>query len=219
MDLLAIRTRVRSGVGSPSTTDVTDTVLNGFINDATSDLAVKFPHHKARRRTSFNTVADTQEYDLPSDVGAILRVWDETNHRRLEKIADSGFSELPDMESGKPLKYCRFRTQIALVPSPDEDDIVIWIHYRQNLTAMSADGDEPELPRSWHHGIVLLAKWYYYDDQGDVLKKNEAWATYRTWLDDMPTEQEEESADIDSGVRLPTLATRGRKQADDFEDE
>ena len=103
MNLPAIVTRLRRRVGSPTTAEVPDSEMEENINDAYRDVAHKFRHHKSRKLCSFSTVATQSKYGLPADVGAIYRVWDDTNKIRLRKRGVRWFSMLPTQTDDQPL--------------------------------------------------------------------------------------------------------------------
>lgn len=207
MQLSDMRTKLRKRIGNPSTTDVADTTLNEHLNTAYGEIANEFRFRKVRKLCTFDTVADQAEYGLPSDCLAVLRVRDTTNELRLEKLDDRRFAELTDTdETGEPTGYVRFRDWITLVPTPD-DAYTIQLHYKADVTDLSADADEPVLPSVWHRGIVMLAAFYYYDEEGDVPKAQSAYNVYELWASKKPVEVDEEKTDFDSGVTIPSLGT------------
>lgn len=204
MNLSDMRTSLRRKIGNPGTTEVPNATLDEHLNNAYRDLATKFAHPKARKICSFPTVADSAAYGLPTAIGGILRVWDDTNKKRLEKIGDRRYAELPTMETGKPDRYVRLRDFIELIPTPD-DAYTIFIHYTETIADLVQTDDVPVIPIPWHVGIVFLARWYYRDDQGDLPKASYALNAYNGWLSNRPTTFDEETVDIDSAVELPTL--------------
>jgi len=210
MDLLTVRTKLRSRIGNPAVAEVTDATLDDHINDAYRDLGTKFKHPASRKICDFTTVADTSAYGLPGDAEAILNVWDTTNNKRIYKKSARWFAELTAQTSAKPKNYVRFRNYLELVPPPD-DAYVIRVYYRTSITDLSLDGDEPVIPVTWHIAIVLLARWYYFDDQGDLPKAGYSLRAYDRWLRDRSTIDEEESSDYDSAVELSSLETQDER--------
>jgi len=202
-------------IGSPTTDDVSDDRLDIHINEAYRDIATKFPHHKARKLCSFPTVAGTSDYGLPAEAEAVLRVWDETNGKWLKKVGDTFLVQWDTLNEpdAQPENYIRLREFIRLYPTPD-GIYTIWIFHREEIADLAADGDEPVINLSWHPAIPRLARYKYYDEQGDIPKAQYAFTAYQAWLSDKPTEFEEESRDIDSGVTIPTLQRRKTSQLD-----
>lgn len=228
MQLLELRTRLRSQVGNPTVVDASDAYLNQLVNDSMKDITGRFRFHKARKRCLFWTVNGQDDYGLPVDCEVVLRLWDTTNRRKLEKIGDRQFSSqtnLPDT-TGKPEKYVRYRDYVELYPTPDlgtsadaQDGYAIEVFYKYKQVELAADSDVPGIPDSWHLGIVLYGKYLYYMNQGDVPKQQICMESWKIWLADKPTEIDEESVDIDSGVEVvplsgPTSARQDFNHAD-----
>jgi hypothetical protein len=203
VDLQTMRTRLRERIGSPSTTDVTDAALNSHINLALEEVGNKYAFHKMRKRCRFTTEQGVSKYALPSDIAAVLRLANITSKRKLEKRGDRDIANSDQLE-GEPTKYVRYRDYTELLPIPD-GEYVIEVYYKVVLTEITADTEEPVIPQPWHMGVVLLARWYYYDAQGDIPKASYAMQSFDKWVQDKPVEIHEESVDIDSGVELPTI--------------
>jgi hypothetical protein len=206
MTISEMRTMLRSRIGSPSTVDVPDAKLTESINIAYKDIADRYRFHKARKRCQFSTIVGQDKYDLPSDVLAVLRVSDETNRKKLTKGGDRTVSSRQqDATQGRPVWYVRYRDYMQLGPVPD-GVYLMEVFYKYALADLTdADNQTPGIPSSWHYGIVLMAKYYYYEDQGDSPKAQTAYEAWKLWVADKPTEIDEETVDIDSGVEIPTL--------------
>lgn len=207
MDLSTIRTRLRRQVGNPSITDVADSLLNEHINVAYREIADRYRFNNVRKLCRFSTIASTRRYSVPEDYSNAIRLRDLTNKIRLEKLDSRRLFELTDIDTtGKPTKYTIVKDWIELHPTPD-DVYEIEMYYKAEIVELSADGDIPALPTAWHQGILLLSKHYYYVEEGDVPKSLAAFNAYEQWLATKPVELDEEKADYDSGVSIPTLET------------
>lgn len=211
MQLSVMRTRLRKRIGNPDSTDVTDSTLDQHINDAYRDIATKYHHHRARKLCEFPTVTSQSSYGLPTTVGAVLKVIDTTNDKKLKKLGPRRYAEMDfaSPDDGKPVWYIRLRQFVTLMTddggAPD-GIYTIRIHYTDTITDLAEATDTPVIPIPWHVGIILLARWYYHDEQGDNPKAAYALNAWRSWLSDRSTEIEEElMADMDSGVEVPTL--------------
>lgn len=205
MDLVTIRTRLRRRVGNPQVAEVPDGELNENINDSYRDVATKFRHHKSRKICSFVTTVGVSQYGLPTDVGAVYRVWDDTNNKRLRKRGARWFAELTAQENGKPLDYVRFRNYVELVP-PADGIYTIQVYYSHTIVTLAADGDTPELPETWHIGVLHLSEWYYWIDRGDAVKADNAYKVWQLWVRDKPVEVDDETVDIEQGVVVASLS-------------
>lgn len=220
MRLDAMRTQLRQRIGSPTATDVTDATLTDHLNSAYLDIADRYRFHKARKRCQFRTVQGEPRYDMPSDLLAIYRISDTTNNVKLEKWGDRQLSSRTDTTTqGKPLRYVRYRDWVELDPLPDygnglafDDPLVtgylMEVFYKYAIAAMVGDADVPGIPSSWHEGIVRMAKYYYYENIADAPKAAMAYEAFKLWVSDKPTEIDEESVDIDSGVEVLSLSRR-----------
>lgn len=222
MNLSEMRTRLRRQIGNPTTTDVPDAQLTEHVNDAYREIVAKFRFHKTRKVCTFDTTADTRRYGLPEDAKWVMRVRDDTNKRFIEKTDDHRLSRIDDLTTtGKPELYARYRDWIELQPTPD-GVYTISVYYESDITELSADSDEPVMSEAWHRGLVNLAKYYYYDDQGDDAKALSARNKYEAWLTSQPSEVDEEQRFNDHGVQIPSLGewagygTSGRSRTGDF---
>lgn len=216
MQLSEIRTMLRRRVGNPTSGQATDSFLDQIINIAYRDVANRFRFHQSRLLFSFSTVVGTQSYDLPSDCRVLLRVRNTTQNYegKLEKLGDRRVAEITDEETdGTPTQYARYNNKLYLYPTPDQI-YTLEIYYKQELTDLAADADIPVIPTSWHYGIVLLARFYYFDDQGETAKAIAANNIYDNWVSNQPDELDEEKVDFDSGVSIPTLENWGGKRLD-----
>jgi len=217
MNLGQARTKLRRKIGNPSTVDVANALLTEALNESYRELATKYRHYKARKMCNFDTVEDQAEYGLPTDCGAIIQLWDITNEVEILRKYRKDFVLEDSPTSGKPTHYLRFRDYILLTPPPD-DIYTLRLHYREDIADLSADGDEPVLPTPWHQGWVLQARWWYYDDQGDVPKALYALKMFERWLEGTPTEIDEENMHSDMGVVLPGLGSAAKRLDFDHED-
>lgn len=218
MILSTMRTKLRKRIGNPDIFDVPETDLTEHINSAYRDIADRFRFHKVRKMCTFPTVSGTKDYQLPSALAAIISVRDKTTGQKITKtdVRDDAGQESENSDvQGIPCKYIRFRNFIRFEPTPD-GVYSVEIFYKADVVDLSADGDEPILPESWHEGILKLARHYYYDGKPDVAKAQYALSIYQSWLSTKPVEVDEEKRDLDKGVRIPTLAhpRRGRFSSD-----
>ena len=208
MDFAALKARLRLTVKQPDTTDLTDVDAGGYINSGYVDLCGRYPYHQTRKRCEFNTTSGEEKYQLPLDCSAVLRLKNMTLGYKLWKAGDrlvaDRLSEHANELLSMPRRYVRYRNYVELVPTPD-GVYTIEVFYLAVPVLLDAAIDTPILPISWHDGIWMRAKWYYYMDRGDIAQQTNALNQYKVWLLDKPSEIDEESRDIDSGVELPEL--------------
>ena len=202
--LSALRTKLRRKIGNPSVADVADSLLTEHINTAIDRITSRYVFNNVRKICTFPTVANESQYFLPNDCFAVLRVRDNTNNKRLVKIGDQQYADRLDDTPGKPESYLRQKTWVTIVPVPDAV-YTIELFYKAMPVDLVNDADLPVTPPAWDEGIVLMARHVYWDDIGDYVKAKYGLDTFNAWVQVMPTEVDDESATIDSGVQIPSL--------------
>lgn len=219
MNLATLRESLRRMIGNPTTADVTDGQLLVHINTAYRELTNKYRFHLGRKICTFDTIQGVSRYGLFPDLASIIRVRNNTTEVRME-MSDSRrrYEEVnmtANVQLGKPVRYIRFRDWMELMPIPD-GVYEIEVYYKMSIVDLAADGDSPVIPESWHRGILLLSRYVYYDEEGDIPKATTAYARFNTWVQDQPTEVDEEKSDLDTGVAIPTLGDWSTAIREDF---
>lgn len=208
MNFGELKARLRVATKNPSVTELSDAAAGAYINSGYTDLASRYPYHQTRKRCTFDTEVGEEKYQLPTDLTALYRVKNMTHGYKVWKSGDRLVADrLTDGFRSRPLKYVRYRNYIEFAPTPNAvETIEIW--YNAVPAILVADADVLVLPVTWHDGVWMRAKWYYMIDRGDLAQKASADADYKLWLSDKPSEIDEETRDMDSGVEMPEL-TRG----------
>jgi hypothetical protein len=220
-----MQARLLKRLGSPSDSGApTADDLTYYLNVAYLDILDRFRFHKARQRCRFNTIAGTSRYSIPTEAKAIFRLMNVTRGYKLSKRGDrflssnSPATDLTNLDEtvipnippsytwGPPTEYIRYRDYMELSPIPDSV-YTMEVFYKYDVPELVDLVDAPAIARSWHHGIVLLATWYYYDEQKDQPKKQDALSTFMEWVSTKPNEIDEESVDIDTAAEVPTLSS------------
>jgi hypothetical protein len=212
MNLGAMRTSLRTRIGSPSVADVPDANLNGHINDAYQEIFNKYKFKRRRARARFTTVIGADKYDLSTLTDIVYKVWDRTNGKELTFVGTNVLSERdydasPNalVQNARPEQYAHVETYLQILPPPD-GLYVIELVYRVLFTTLVNDSDLPIIPANWHRGIVILAAHHHFDDEGgDVAKATYHGGAFDKWVADQPVEEHEETEAIDTGVEVPTL--------------
>ena len=207
MNFLELRSALRTSVKNPDQADFPEFNAGVYINEGYRDLSGRYAYHQTRHRCTFVTVAHEAKYQLPPDLASVLRLRDVTHGRKLTKAGDRMVAGqyVPILEHW-PKYYVRYRNYVQLLPTPSESGYVIEVFYIAIPRLLALDTDVPVLPDTWHRGIVMRGKWYYFLDKGDSAQATEAMNSYSIWLSDKPSEIEEESVDLDSAVETPELA-------------
>lgn len=206
MNLLTMRNTLRTKIGSPTATDVSDATLTRICNAVYREVASKYPFNEVRCIKSFATIAGSPRYDVPTDLAALYRVWNDTEKKKLIKRGVRFLaSARKGVADGKPRYYVRVKDYIQLIPTPDAV-YNIHIFYLTDIQDMVADTDSPVLPLAWHDGLVLKARHAYYDERGDIGKAIYAKNEWKDWVADKPSEIDLEKDDLeDGGVIVESL--------------
>lgn len=206
MNLVTARATLRTKVGSPSVAEVSDETLSRIINAAYREIGSKYPFNETRCIKSFSTITGTSRYTVPTDLAALIRVWDDTNKKKLTKRGVRYLASLPlNMQDGKPTNYVRAKDWIQLVPTPDAV-YSIQIYYLTEIGDLVDDTDVFTLPLPWHDGIILKARHMYYDERGDIGKAIYCKNEWKDWVSDKPSEIDLEKEDLeDAGVIMMSL--------------
>lgn len=213
MNLNTMRLTLRSKIGSPSITDVSEDTLTRLINAVYREVGAKYPFNETRCIKTFPTIIGTNRYTVPQDLAALFRVWDDTNKRKLWKRGVRFLTTIPsNLADGAPRNYVRTKDWIQLIPTPDAV-INIQIYYLTEIADLVADEDEPVLPLAWHDGLVLKARHAFYDERGDVGKAIYAKSEWKDWVSDKPSEIDQEKDDLeDAGVIVSSLGGEHRRR-------
>lgn len=207
MNLTTLQTRLRERIGNPTTSDVPDATLTIRLNEAYETIWDRFRFHSNRgKNTSITTVASTNSYAMASTIDVVRSVRDNTNGVKLRKLMQREWEEINQgSTTGKPTGYYTDGTNLYLDPNPD-GAYVIQIEHRKSYTALSAGGDSPSLPSSWHLGVVLLARYYHWEVTSNWQNAQVADLAYKNWLSDKTDEIDEETfADSSFNVQPETL--------------
>lgn len=125
------------------------TIVKDYINHAEKRYCA-VTGWKVEKSTTITTVADQQEYDLPSDFHAMIGAWRSTE--RLGIVAQG--KTISDPTSGTPTSYYLRQKKLGLYPTPPSSGTTITILYYGVGGSMSADSDEPIIPEE--HQMILV---------------------------------------------------------------
>lgn len=218
MQLSELVDSVREACGNVTVNDVPDETFKKVINLAHRYIATVYPNLDSRAVVTTPTVVGLQDYAIPIDCFAIRDVWDTTNNHKLKKRGErwAAHQMWATVPQGRPTDYVRYVDVIRIWPAPD-GIYNINTYYQQTIADMVADTDTPVIPLPWHDGLVLKARWYYYDRvRNDIPKASASDTSWQMFLKEMPTALDQETVDIDSGVVIPTLH-RGLGRRLDFD--
>ena len=162
MNLLAMRTEVRSRIAETATTFYSDAEINGWLNAGQLDLAQRLPNetlHTLREISESETIAGVQTYSLPADFLRWRGVSYEGTPCRM-----IGFEELRAINGGNVFWTPTASDPAAFVwktldiyPKPTEDNKKVSLYYVKRPTQMTGDAAECSLPKELHEAVIFYA--------------------------------------------------------------
>lgn len=161
-----IALRVKRQFGDEAGAQITDADIIRWVNDAQREIAVNNDLLQTTATTA--TVNGQDQYTLPSDVLTMRSV--RYGGRKLAYLSPEESSAMIGSDGttkGTPTHYSVWARNIDLYPAPDVDDPDdIQLYYTRQPVAVTAAGDEPELPQQYHNRIVeyCIAQAYELDD-------------------------------------------------------
>lgn len=149
--------------------DVADPRLDKWLNLAYRHVAAMITLNEMMGSLAINTADGQPLYTLPEAVAWIKQIplsdptlFPYAGGRNMGMIDLNGYRDLPALPSfGNfygPYKYFRFGRLLVLWPTPNAVKSVI-IDFRVRPSDMTADNHSPILPKEWHEGILLRARY------------------------------------------------------------
>lgn len=140
-------------------------LVRTWLNDA-QRLAVTEGEIRTQQETaSYVTISGDSTLEFPADFGRLIDLHDEGADQRLDSLDLRELDELPE-ESGRPTEYAVEGDELKLYPSPD-GAYELRLRYWHLPADMTADGDEPELPKQHHHRLPAYPMWKAYLREND----------------------------------------------------
>ena len=143
----------------------TDTILNGFINDAEFRILREVDSDNNRRYVTANLIAGTRFIDTPTDlliirsaqiVDSELASGDTNQNRDFLQFRDTSFmSEFnPTATTGVPKYYSNWdETRIVVAPTPDQT-YTIQLNYILKPTGLSSTNTTTYLSTEFPNGLL-----------------------------------------------------------------
>ena len=143
----------------------TDTILNGFINDAEFRILREVDSDNNRRYATANLIAATRFIDVPTDllivrsaqiVDSELASGDTNQNRDFLQFRDTSFmSEFnPTATTGVPKYYSNWdETRIVVAPTPDQT-YTIQLNYILKPTGLSSTNTTTYLSTEFPNGLL-----------------------------------------------------------------
>lgn len=197
IDVPTLRDELRDHLGQDEF-DLPDDKADLLLNRSYWELIDKFAFREKEVTATFQTVAGTRNYDMPSPFEALrqLSVLDPVSqqHRVLKKMTvleyENSYNESDDFQD-IPARYVREKCFARLYPTPD-DTYTITLKYWTTLADLS-DSNDPEIPQSWHEIILYGAIYRGFLRIGDLNRANQFKAHQNALINSsIPVEAKEE---------------------------
>jgi hypothetical protein len=143
---LIMKTDVGEIVGDTSTAFLTK--IGKRINERYRDAFRRYQWSQTFTTATINTVAGTQSYDLPSDFGEVVYVFDSTNKVPLGQApetaiwADTGLTGNSAYYDTAEVNTTTSRRVLRLFYTPAAT-VALLVRYKKAYTPLSADADAP----------------------------------------------------------------------------
>jgi len=164
MNLSELKARVRD-VLQAETDDLryTDAKIGKVLNEGNRDMVVR--SGALVTTTTFDTVAYSYQYALPTDCVNILRIYETENTKQKVwplsvRRLDTARREWRAHTSNRLEWYWRFSLDLLMVgPRPTTGGVEYTITYTQDpgATSMSSSTDAPDMPIRFHDALVEYA--------------------------------------------------------------
>lgn len=190
MDRTSIRSNVRL-LTLVESTHVSDVELNTIIDQCMQEIAVASDWPFLYKTDDLSLVADTRTVALPADFQrAVALVDDDQDGATIPYLSPEVFYTRYGNDTGNESTAFRawtiVGTNIVLspVPTANDTDRLTLVYYRE-ITALAADGSEPEFHAAFHWAVVEYTKAKVYEREEYYDEAERSWTMYLRYLDDM----------------------------------
>lgn len=161
--LTELRTRARTRANMPVAGFVSDSELDGFLNEGVQRLHGKlveaYGEEYVESTYAFSTVAGTTDYSLPADfyklygidmpLAGRTRTLRPYNRQERNIFKDTRFTNV------SPPRYALVGSKIRFAPSPPSADCTMW--YAPEATKLVLTTDTVTFPNGWEKFVVAYA--------------------------------------------------------------
>lgn len=202
MDLSALRTALRTRLGVPDSDALfTDTVCTALVNAALHSIETR---NDWAWLEAVETIATINATDTYTPAATWLRTISVTIPGR-EPLQRKTIEELDMLlgTTGDPRFYGIFAEKIVLRPVPTSA-LNMTHRYVKYEADLSANGDTPLMPASYHHAIVSFAAYLGFRRSNQLADAGAAQAEYQQWEERMLARADRKSDDTGGGETPPT---------------
>lgn len=178
--------------------------LGRWVNKAYFEVALLSDFDGLKEAATADSVADQQEYSVPSDFLAVISVSYPDEDKVLLETSISAMRRSDPDVTGIPKYYATRQESIYLWPVPDESGKTILMDYMEEPAALSADDDVTVLPQHFDQAIHWMG---IRNALLDIGKPSEATVFYQTADNYIRRIQREVDAGMESQKEGVTVAT------------
>ena len=210
MNLSEMEVMLRKRVNSPAETDQAKAVMYECLNLGYRDICDKFNFREVRGRLRFEGTSAANIYALPATWYEIIRVRYADSNDRGGRLEKAGPNQTFDLDSGavagRPTHYALWGNEIQFYP-PLDGTYAFEVFAKFEPPKLTSPGDIPLIPPSWHYGIVLLGRYYYWDGAGvtNLAMAQAAMGSFNLWASGRMPPTLRELDDSEQAVEVPTL--------------
>lgn len=160
-----IAIRVKRQFGDEYGAQVTDADILRWVNDAMRDIALRNNLLEVKAVTA--TVADQQDYTLPSDLLTLHSVRYGTDKLASMTLQEADAFLDKSSTTGIPMHYSVWGRTISLYPRPASATTSLNIYYTRQPLVVNDNADTPEIPSAYHLRLVeyCIAQAYELDSE------------------------------------------------------
>lgn len=183
-----------------------DERLDRWINDAIEELFVMLDIEGRRECAQTTTVADQEDYLLPTNLVGVLVLTDRTNRRRILRTSIENFERLDPGLRGQAKLYARVDRQLFLHPVPGTTGDILHMFYIKAPDVLVVGSDVSELTSAYDRVIHLLAAKNAMLDLGELEKATFFFQTAQNMIRTIPTEEWLEGQVPSQGIEIARTA-------------
>jgi len=208
MSITQLRIELRDALGVDEN-DLSKDAADLLLNRSYWELLDKFPFREKEATVTFNTIAGTRNYDMPSPFEAVVSISIEDlssfQHTRLEYMDPRDYEGQyvgATFAHGVPIKYTREGCFARLWPTPDQV-YKMTLKYLAPLADLSDTNTSAKIPQSWDDILLLGAVWRGFMKYNDWSRVNAAKAHQISLINSqVPTQAKEERDTSFAGLNV-----------------
>jgi hypothetical protein len=140
-------------------------LVKRWLNTAQCLAVTESEIRTQQQAASYTTVSGDATLALPEDFGRLIDLHDLEEDEPLSSLNLKERDNLQDA-TGRPTQYTVEGDELSLYPAPD-GAYSLDLRYWRLPADMTADGDEPEIPKIHHHRLPAYAMWKAYLREND----------------------------------------------------